>query len=102
MIRYALTRLISLGLSLAVASAVIFLALEIVPGDPASYMLGMNARPEAVAALRAELGLDAAPLARYLDWVSGMLRGDFAQHFILHAPHPEIRLLGSARTFSRP
>ena len=63
MLRYALTRLVSLGVGLAVASLVVFLLLEVVPGDPAAYMLGLNATPEAVAALRTELGLDAAPAA---------------------------------------
>ena len=51
MLRYALSRLISLSLSLVVASLVIFFVIEVIPGDPASYMLGMNARPETVAAL---------------------------------------------------
>ena len=77
MLRYALTRSVSLGLSLAAASLVVFLVIEVVPGDPAAYMLGLNASPEAVAALRAELGLDAGPVERYFAWVSGMMRGDF-------------------------
>ena len=68
--RYLLVRLLSLGLSLAVASLVIFFMLNIVPGDPAAYMLGMNAAPDTVAALRAELGLDAAPVARYFEELS--------------------------------
>ena len=54
MLRYALTRLLSLGLGLAVASLVVFVLLEVVPGDPAAYMLGLNATPEAVAALRTD------------------------------------------------
>jgi peptide/nickel transport system permease protein len=86
MLRYALTRLLSLGLSLVVASVVVFVVLEIVPGDPAAYMLGMNASPETVAALRAELGLDAGPVARYLDWSSGMLRGDFGISYTYRTP----------------
>jgi peptide/nickel transport system permease protein len=77
MLGYALTRLVSLSLSLVVASLVVFLALEVVPGDPAAYMLGLNASPEAVAALRTELGLDHGPVERYAGWVSGMVRGDF-------------------------
>ena len=52
MLRYALTRFVSLALSLVVASLVVFVALEVVPGDPAAYMLGLNASPETVAALR--------------------------------------------------
>ena len=86
MLRYALTRLVSLGLSLIVASAAIFTVIEIVPGDPASYMLGLNASPETVAALRTELGLDQGPLARYLSWVGGMLRGDFGISYTYRTP----------------
>jgi peptide/nickel transport system permease protein len=84
--RYALTRLVSLGLSLVVASMVVFLVIEIVPGDPAAYMLGMNATPETVAALRTELGLDAGPVARYLGWVGGMIRGDFGTSYTYRTP----------------
>jgi peptide/nickel transport system permease protein len=86
MLRYALTRLVSLALSVVVASLVIFVALQVVPGDPAGYMLGLNATPEAVAALRAELGLDAGPVARYLGWVGGMLRGDFGISYTYRTP----------------
>jgi peptide/nickel transport system permease protein len=85
-LRYALTRLVSLGASLVVASLVIFTAIEIVPGDPAAYMLGMNASPETVAALRAELGLDAGPVERYLAWAGGMLRGDFGISYTYRTP----------------
>ena len=46
MLRFALTRALSLALSLAVASLVIFAVIEVIPGDPASYMLGLNATPE--------------------------------------------------------
>ena len=86
MLRYALTRFLSLALSLAVASVVIFVALSVVPGDPAAYMLGLNASPETVAALRAELGLDAGPVARYLAWVGGMLTGDLGVSYTYRTP----------------
>jgi len=86
MLRYALTRSLSLAASLAVASVAIFLALEVVPGDPAAYMLGLNASPEAVAALRAELGLDRSGVARYFDWVGGMLVGDFGMSYTYRTP----------------
>jgi peptide/nickel transport system permease protein len=86
MLRYALIRLVSLTASLVVASMVIFIALEVVPGDPAAYMLGMNASPETVAALRAELGLDQTGVARYLDWVGGLLTGDFGVSYTYRTP----------------
>ncbi len=86
MLGFALTRLVSLGLSLVVASLVIFVAIEVVPGDPAAYMLGMNASPETVAALRSQLGLDAGPVERYLGWTMGMLRGDFGVSYTYRTP----------------
>jgi peptide/nickel transport system permease protein len=86
MARYVATRFVSLVLSLVVASVVVFVALEVVPGDPAAYMLGMNASPEAVAALRTELGLDGEPVARYLGWVGGMLTGDFGVSYAYRTP----------------
>ena len=86
MIRYALSRLTSLAISLIVASLVIFLVVEVAPGDPASYMLGVNARPDTVAALRIELGLDASKPQRYLSWVSGMVTGDFGTSYTYRSP----------------
>jgi peptide/nickel transport system permease protein len=86
MARYVATRLVSLVLSLVVASVVVFVALQVVPGDPAAYMLGMNASPEAVAALRTELGLDQGPVERYLGWVGGMLTGDFGISYAYRTP----------------
>ncbi|MCA0849585.1 ABC transporter permease [Salipiger thiooxidans] len=86
MLAYALKRLVILALSLALASLVIFLVVEVAPGDPASYMLGINARPDTVAALRAELGLDLPRAERYLAWVGGMVQGDFGTSYTYRAP----------------
>ena len=81
MLRFALRRTVSLAMTLLAASLIIFIAIEVVPGDPASYMLGLNAQPETIAALREELGLNVSKPRRYLDWVSGMLRGDFGTSY---------------------
>lgn len=86
MIRYTIGRAISLCLSLLVASLVIFAVVEVVPGDPAAYMLGVNARPDTVAALRAELGLDVSLPQRYLNWTLGMVRGDFGTSYTYRTP----------------
>ena len=86
MIRFATTRLLSLALSLLMASVVVFAVVEVIPGDPASYMLGLNATPEAVEALRNELGLNGSIWARYFGWVSGMLVGDFGQSYTYRVP----------------
>ena len=90
MLSYLARRLASLVLSLAVASVAIFATIEIIPGDPASFMLGLNAAPETVAALRADLGLEGGPVARYLAWVGGMLTGDFGTSYTYRAPVAEL------------
>lgn len=84
--RYALKRLASLLISLAMASVIIFFVIEVAPGDPARFMLGISAQPDTVAALRAELGLDVPRTQRYLDWVGGMLRGDFGTSYTYRTP----------------
>lgn len=86
MLRYSLKRLASLIVSLAVASLVIFSVVEVAPGDPARFMLGINAQPDTVAALRAELGLDVPKWQRYLDWVGGMATGDFGTSYTYRTP----------------
>ena len=86
MIRYTLKRFLSLCISLAVASLLIFFVIEIAPGDPASFMLGINAQPDTVAALRAELGLDVPKFKRYLAWAQGMLTGDFGMSYTYRTP----------------
>jgi len=81
MIRALGRRALSLLLALIAASVVIFVMLQAVPGDPAAFMLGMNASEDAVAALRAELGLEGPLVVRYLAWISGMLGGDFGTSY---------------------
>ncbi|MBL8592243.1 MAG: ABC transporter permease [Devosia sp.] len=83
---FILGRLVSLILSLIASSIVIFLVLEVVPGDPAQFMLGLNATPEATATLRTALGLDGPLLERYFTWVLGLLRGDFGISYTYKVP----------------
>ncbi|MEP7239431.1 MAG: ABC transporter permease [Devosia sp.] len=87
---YFLGRAGSLIVSLIVASIVIFLILEVVPGDPAQFMLGLNARPDTLANLRAQLGLDQPATARYLSWIVGMLHGDFGISYTYRTPVSEL------------
>ena len=90
MIRFLLARLLSMIVSLFAASVIIFAVLEVVPGDPAAFMLGLNASEETVAALRDELGLTRNPLARYVDWMGGMLIGDFGVSYTYRVPVAEL------------
>ncbi|UWQ17986.1 ABC transporter permease [Jannaschia sp. M317] len=86
MLRTLLSRAVSLTLSLLVASVVIFVMLQAVPGDPAAFMLGLNAQPDTIAALRADLGLEGTLIERYGTWVGGMLTGDFGQSYTYRVP----------------
>lgn len=77
MIRTAAKHILRFVLLLAAASVVIFTLLRAVPGDPARVALGVSATEEAVAELSARLGLDQPLPVQYVDWVSGLLTGDF-------------------------
>lgn len=83
---FLLGRLVSLVLSLLAASVVIFVLLEIVPGDPAQFMLGLNATPELADALRERLGLSGPPVERYFTWLFGLFRGDFGVSYSYKVP----------------
>jgi peptide/nickel transport system permease protein len=72
--------------SLAVSSVVVFWFLAALPGDPARVALGVNASDEAVAALRAEFGLDRPLVVQYADWMGGFLTGDLGRSYISKAP----------------
>ncbi|WP_281983771.1 ABC transporter permease [Thalassorhabdomicrobium marinisediminis] len=90
MIRYLAKRFLSLTLSLIAASLVIFAVIEVIPGDPAAFMLGLNARPEAVEALRDQMGLNNPLFLRYLSWVGGLLTGDFGTSWTYKTPVAEL------------
>jgi len=92
MISYIAGRLASLVISLLVASIVIFVVIEVVPGDPAQFMLGLNAQPDTLAALREQLGLDQPAFARYVAWILGMLQGDFGISYTYRTPVSELVL----------
>jgi peptide/nickel transport system permease protein len=76
--------------TLAVASAVVFMVLEMLPGNAAEVILGDTATPESLAALQARLGLDRPPLVRYTDWVGGLLRGQTATSVSYDTPTAEL------------
>lgn len=92
MLPFVIKRLVSLTLSLVAASLVIFFVIEVVPGDPASFMLGLNASPETVAALRDSLGLNASTPVRYWQWITGLLQGEFGISYTYKVPVRELIL----------
>lgn len=77
--RFLLNRLIDLAFVLFGVSIIVFLMIRLIPGDAVAIMLGANTdiTPERIAELRARLGLDQPLLVQYLDWIGGVLRGDF-------------------------
>jgi ABC-type dipeptide/oligopeptide/nickel transport system permease component len=97
---FLLGRLAMMALTLLVASVVVFALLNLLPGDPARFMMGLNAAPEAVAALRAELGLDRPVIVRYFEWLFGMLRGDFGLSYTYRVPVAD--LIGQRAVLSLP
>jgi len=84
------SRVMSMAATLIAASLVIFTLIEIAPGDPAAFMMGLNANPEAVVALRAELGLDKSLASRYLSWIGGIITGDFGVSYTYRTPVAEL------------
>ena len=73
---------LGLGLvTLLMVSVLIFAAVNLLPGDFAEAILGQGATPEAVEAIRQDLGLNKPPIQRYFDWLFGVLQGDFGSSF---------------------
>ncbi|MEQ9692830.1 ABC transporter permease [Shimia sp. SDUM112013] len=68
-------------LTLFVVSIVIFAAVNLLPGDFAQLILGQGATPEAVEAIRKDLGLDQPPVTRYFQWLGGAIQGDLGNSF---------------------
>ncbi len=79
-------RIAGLVLTLLAVSALIFIVMDILPGDPASIMLGMSASPDTLAALRHELGLDQPLVIRYLQWLAGVVTGDLGKSYTYGVP----------------
>ncbi len=81
--------------TLAAASVIIFLFIHAIPGDPVYVLLGDEATPEQVNALRERLGLDRPLVVQYLLWVVNVLRGDFGTSVFFAAPVSTVILDGA-------
>ncbi len=79
MLAYVIKRVLAIVASLVVASALVFAIVQVLPGDVAQMILGRDATPESLAALRRDLGLDQPLLQRYGAWIGGVLQGDFGR-----------------------
>jgi len=76
MLVYTFKRLLALIPTLLAASMLVFLFVHLIPGDPASILLGDTATPEEIAALVRELGLDEPIWTQYLIWLGNVVQGD--------------------------
>ncbi|RYB01590.1 ABC transporter permease [Lichenibacterium ramalinae] len=70
-------RLLGLAATLLAVAALVFAVMSVLPGDPAAIMLGTSARPDTLAALHRQMGLDAPVPVRFGRWLGGALTGDF-------------------------
>ncbi|ROL65591.1 ABC transporter permease [Pseudomonas protegens] len=100
-LRNLLLQRLALGLfSLFAVSLIIFLAVSLLPGDIAQAMLGQAATPQTVAAFRAQLGLDQAPLARFGHWLWNVLHGDLGRSLANQRPIADLVATRLGNTFS--
>ena len=87
---FLLKRFATFLATLAVASVVVFVVLELLPGNAAEVILGDTATPESLAALNTKLGLDRPAATRYATWVGGLLQGQTAQSISYDTPTAEL------------
>ncbi|MCX7561881.1 ABC transporter permease [Sulfitobacter sp. F26204] len=83
---YILKRLVSAIPVLLGISVIVFLIMAMIPGDPATAILGSYATPENVEKLNRDLGLDQGLVPRYFIWLGNMMQGDFGRSFALNRP----------------
>lgn len=86
MLRYALTRVVLLIAGLLAASLLIFATLRVLPGDVAQVIAGTKGTPEQIEQIRQQLGLDEPLTAQYVDWITGVLRGDLGSSLLTGSP----------------
>ena len=92
---YVLKRTGAAAATLVAASVIIFLFIHLIPGDPIYVLLGDEATPEQVEALRNRLGLDQPLLVQYFHWVGNVLQGDFGTSIFFQTPVSTIILDGA-------
>lgn len=78
---YYVKKISKMIFSIYLIGTISFLLLEMIPGDPALAILGVDSAPEDIAILRESLGLNKGLLTRYLEWGRGVLSGDFGNSF---------------------
>ena len=82
--RYLIRKFLTMLVTVLLVSLIVFLAFSVIPGDPATQMLGTGATPEKVETLRVQLGLDTPVLLRYLKWIRDFFFGDMGVSYTYH------------------
>ncbi|CAM3007945.1 ABC transporter permease [Prescottella defluvii] len=100
MLRYAGKRLLAAIPLLLVVPLLIFLLIDLAPGDPAVILAGEESTPERLEQLRASLNLDQNVFVRYLDWVGSVLQGDLGVSLLSDQSVAELLLRRMATTLS--
>lgn len=98
--RYVARRVAALAATLFFVSVLVFVAIRVLPGDPAALIMGMEGSPEATARLREALGLNRPLAVQYLDWLGAALRGDLGVS--IQYDVPVARLIASRLPVTAP
>lgn len=85
-IRYIGRHLLTLIPMVFIVSTLAFVLVQLVPGDPATYILGETSTPEKIAEINARLGLDRPLAEQYFSWLASAIRGDMGASFITNVP----------------
>jgi peptide/nickel transport system permease protein len=86
MLAFIIRRLLSTVVVMAIVAIFIFLLLHLSPGDPAAIIVGDNATPAQIDAVRKQLGLDDPLAVQFVRWVGGVLTGDLGVSIFSHEP----------------
>jgi len=100
MTKYLAQKLVTLLMLLGLVSITVFAVLFVLPGDPAQIILGVNATPESLATLRADLGLDQSFMGQYGDWMGHLLTGQSQSS--IHYKMPVSELIASRLAVTGP
>ncbi|MCR5266887.1 MAG: ABC transporter permease [Lachnospiraceae bacterium] len=84
--KYGIRKVITMIITILLVSFFVFLAFSVIPGDPATQMLGTNATPQKVALLREQMGLDRPLVIRYFYWLSDLAAGNMGISYTYHTP----------------
>ena len=84
--RYVARRVAALAATLVFVSALVFVVVRVLPGDPAAIILGTEGSPEALARLRESMGLNRPLAVQFVEWLGGALRGDLGRSIQYDVP----------------